>query len=198
MVKTITQFTTGTASDLTGAAWALFDDATTHTRKHSLATLRTKMFAGGAGYTAGDPLVVGTIVLGTNTTYSAAQMQKIATTGLTITGLAGSGNDFTVYNPAGTPLIANPTGTTTLNFGGAVSVASGLTVSANGITVVAGDSSFKKIITEGTRSLQATNQVNGAGASLGTLANAPAAGNPTFWWTVTVNGSDYAIPLWPG
>lgn len=59
--KTITQFTTGSAADLTGAAWALFDDAGGHTRKHSLATLRTKMFAGGTGYTATDPITVGTV-----------------------------------------------------------------------------------------------------------------------------------------
>lgn len=37
-----------------------------------------------------------------------------------------------------------------------------------------------------------------AGASAGTLTNAPAAGNPTAWLAVRVGGVDYRIPAWPG
>jgi hypothetical protein len=44
---------------------------------------------------------------------------------------------------------------------------------------------------------QAINQVDEAGADAGTLANAPAAGDPTFWLPVRINGADFAVPCWP-
>lgn len=40
------------------------------------------------------------------------------------------------------------------------------------------------------------NQLTGAGANAGTLLNAPAAGNPTFWLPVTINGVRRFIPAW--
>jgi len=42
------------------------------------------------------------------------------------------------------------------------------------------------------------NQTDAAGVAGGTLLNAPAAGNPTFWLKVTINGGTLAIPCWPG
>lgn len=44
--------------------------------------------------------------------------------------------------------------------------------------------------------LRINNQVNGAGASSGTLTNAPAAGNPTFWLPINVGGTVRYCPLW--
>jgi len=41
-----------------------------------------------------------------------------------------------------------------------------------------------------------SNATNGAGASSGTLTNAPTAGNPAFWIPVIINGSTYYIPAW--
>jgi hypothetical protein len=40
--------------------------------------------------------------------------------------------------------------------------------------------------------------VGAAGASVGTLTNAPAAGNPVAWLAVRVGGVNYRIPAWPG
>jgi hypothetical protein len=37
---------------------------------------------------------------------------------------------------------------------------------------------------------------NNAGASVGTLTNAPAAGNPTKWITINDNGTTRSIPAW--
>ena len=37
---------------------------------------------------------------------------------------------------------------------------------------------------------------NGAGASLGTLTNAPSAGNPTKWIAINDNGTIRYIPTW--
>lgn len=48
------------------------------------------------------------------------------------------------------------------------------------------------------RMLRFLNQTSGAGAGAGTLSNAPAAGNPTFYLKVIINGTNYAIPCWPG
>lgn len=52
--------------------------------------------------------------------------------------------------------------------------------------------------TAGTGLLHKTNQAltNGAAAALGTLANAPAAGNPTKWVPVDDNGTTRYAPLW--
>lgn len=54
------------------------------------------------------------------------------------------------------------------------------------------------IFTNEDRGYAATAQTSSAGASAGTLTNAPAAGNPTFWLKVNVNNTSFAIPMWPG
>lgn len=48
------------------------------------------------------------------------------------------------------------------------------------------------------RAFRATNQTSSAAASAGTLANAPAAGDPTFWLKVNINSTNFAIPCWAG
>lgn len=48
------------------------------------------------------------------------------------------------------------------------------------------------------RSLLFTAQTSSAGAQLGTLTNAPTAGNPGFWLKVTIGGVSYALPAWAG
>jgi hypothetical protein len=48
------------------------------------------------------------------------------------------------------------------------------------------------------RGLRVNNQTSSAGASAGTLGNAPAAGNPGYWWKVNIDGTNYAIPCWLG
>lgn len=40
------------------------------------------------------------------------------------------------------------------------------------------------------------NQTSGPGAALGTLANAPSAGDPDFWLPITINGTTHWIPAW--
>lgn len=52
------------------------------------------------------------------------------------------------------------------------------------------------LLLSGDRGLVISNQTNQAGAGAGTLGNAPAAGNPTFWLPVVVNGVNRAIPCW--
>ncbi len=42
----------------------------------------------------------------------------------------------------------------------------------------------------------ATKQITGAAGNAGTLTNAPALGDPTFWWPVLLNGSVRYIPAW--
>jgi hypothetical protein len=41
-----------------------------------------------------------------------------------------------------------------------------------------------------------TNATDGAGASTGTLTNAPSAGNPAFWVRVVINAANRFIPCW--
>jgi hypothetical protein len=47
-----------------------------------------------------------------------------------------------------------------------------------------------------TSGLALTGQTTQAGASTGTLTNAPAATNPTFWLPVNINGVLRKIPCW--
>lgn len=49
---------------------------------------------------------------------------------------------------------------------------------------------------EANQGLRLTNQINGAGVAAGTLSNAPAAGNPTFWSPILVNGTLRHFPCW--
>jgi hypothetical protein len=49
---------------------------------------------------------------------------------------------------------------------------------------------------EADQGLRLTNQVSGAAAAGGTLNNAPAAGNPTFWTPIFVNGGLKYFPCW--
>lgn len=53
-------------------------------------------------------------------------------------------------------------------------------------------------VTTGNTTLHTTtvNLTNGAGAALGTLANAPVAGNPTKWISINDNGTVRQIPAW--
>ncbi|MGH9202183.1 MAG: hypothetical protein ACRD2A_13220 [Vicinamibacterales bacterium] len=41
-----------------------------------------------------------------------------------------------------------------------------------------------------------TNQTDAAGVAVGTLTNAPSAGNPTFWLRIQINGANRFIPAW--
>lgn len=54
------------------------------------------------------------------------------------------------------------------------------------------------ILTTVDRGYTATAQTSSAGAAAGTLLNSPAAGNPTFWLKVNINGVALAVPCWPG
>ena len=57
--STISNLTPATIARLTGTAVVAADDSTAVTVKATLAQIRTMMFAGGTGYTATDPLLVG-------------------------------------------------------------------------------------------------------------------------------------------
>lgn len=87
-------------------------------------------------------------------------------------------------NSAGASLIfqtptAGPNGTQQQNY------ATRLTLSEAGAVL--------DIVNQG---LRINNQVSGAGASAGTLGNAPAAGNPTFWLPINIAGTVMYCPLW--
>lgn len=48
------------------------------------------------------------------------------------------------------------------------------------------------------RGVRFDNQTSAAGANIGTLLNAPTAGDPGFWLKVNIGGTNYAIPAWAG
>lgn len=49
---------------------------------------------------------------------------------------------------------------------------------------------------EANAGLVLTNQTSGPGAAVGTLTNAPSAGDPDFWLPVSINGTAHWIPAW--
>lgn len=49
---------------------------------------------------------------------------------------------------------------------------------------------------EANNGLKLTAQTSAPGAGLGTLTNAPSAGDPDFWLPVTINGTNHWIPAW--
>jgi hypothetical protein len=58
------------------------------------------------------------------------------------------------------------------------------------------DNAAKQLLVGANNGVKLTNQVSGAAAAAGTLANAPAAGNPAFWLPVTINGTNRFVPAW--
>lgn len=48
------------------------------------------------------------------------------------------------------------------------------------------------------RALRFNNQTSAAAAAVGTLNNAPAAGDPGFWWKINIGGVNYSVPCWAG
>lgn len=77
-----------------------------------------------------------------------------------------------------------------------------LTISPNGVsTFGTPTASAENIVLEGfggagVGAIRFNNLTNGAGASAGTLANAPSVGNPSFWIPVSIAGLTRFIPAW--
>lgn len=96
------------------------------------------------------------------------------------------------------------TGFTRLNFGGTTSSFPSWSRSSAALAARLADDSADAAITSASISTSATNFLhittgtlaNGAAASLGTLTNAPAAGNPTKWVAINDNGTTRYIPAW--
>lgn len=75
----------------------------------------------------------------------------------------------------------------------------GTTTAAISVPITSGDVTFGGglIIADATKILKTTTAFNnGAGASVGTLTNAPAATNPTKWIPIDDNGTTRYIPAW--
>jgi hypothetical protein len=102
-----------------------------------------------------------------------------------LSGILGSPGErrFAIYNLA--------SGATPLAIDATTGVSSFLGISCTTLTATAG-------ITVGSTTLVSTSVAlnNGAGASAGTITNAPAAGNPTKWVPINDNGTTRYIPAW--
>ncbi len=58
--------------------------------------------------------------------------------------------------------------------------------------------SAQKHVFQVDRAVRFNNQTSAAGASAGTLLNAPTAGDPGYWLKVNIDGTNYALPAWAG
>ncbi len=71
------------------------------------------------------------------------------------------------------------------------------TTTGTGTTVpLATNPTLAGVTVNGDGLLHLTGQTTDAGANIGTLTNAPTAGDPAFWCRIQVNGTNYAMPLW--
>jgi hypothetical protein len=126
--------------------------------------------------------------------------------------LIGSGSAWVSQTIAGDATIS-PSGTTTVAAvngvaypaspaAGTVPVVTVLGVvtyeptTGTGDVVLATNPTLAGATVDGNGALKLTSQTNGAGAAAGTLANAPTAGNPGFWLTVSINGTTRYVPAW--
>lgn len=76
---------------------------------------------------------------------------------------------------------------------GAVGVAGSVLQTATSVCRITNAQQFEIMTDNG---LTFVNQTSGAGAAVGTLNNAPTAGDPTHWLRVTVGGVNKFIPCW--
>ncbi len=96
-----------------------------------------------------------------------------AADGLNLRAKTGSVYDFVLNNAAGTQnVISVVTGSTACIFGAGITVGSATLITTN------------------------VALTNGAAAALGTLTNAPVAGNPTKWVPINDNGTTRYLPVW--
>jgi hypothetical protein len=115
-------------------------------------------------------------------------------------GSTGTTNYWNFANSAaaGVPVLTVTTGDTNLTslvalYKGSGRVAFQSTASVEPFSIATG-----AVIHDGDRVAQFTTQTSSAAAQVGTLTNAPAAGNPGFWMRIKINGTNYAIPAWLG
>ena len=107
--------------------------------------------------------------------------------GSLLIGNGGTGEFDTATLTAGSNIIVT-------NGAGSITVALSSTPSVTSLTAT----SVTAAITDTTTNLIASNATltDGAGVSVGTLTNAPAAGNPTKWVAINDNGTTRYIPAW--
>ncbi len=136
------------------------------------------------GGTITNPTITGGTIDGTvigGTTAAAATMTTLTATS-TVTLSPASKN--VVLSPTGTGVVTiNPATAGTMN-----------NVSIGATTALAGKFTTATVTTN--NGLLLTSQTSDAGAEVGTLLNAPIAGDPAFWLRISVNGTNVAIPAW--
>lgn len=88
----------------------------------------------------GDIITTGGLKI-TNGSSSAGALYKSATIGLGIRGITGSSSDFTLFNPGGSSVISNPTGTRDLTFDGGINITNAPTTSAGAYDILTRNSS---------------------------------------------------------
>lgn len=110
---------------------------------------------------------------------------KIATVDKGFLGVAGTANAFITGSAANDMCIRVQTANLLFSMNG-------------GTTLHAAFSSAGVFSLNVDRGIRFNNQTSAAGASLGTLTNSPAVGDPTHWLKINIGGTNFAIPCWPG
>lgn len=146
------------------------------------------------GYTAAGVLASSValtnhaIVLGRGAGATPVPLASLGTTTTVLHGAAAGDPTFGAVS-----LTADVSGTLLVANGG-----TGVTTSTGtpGNTVLSGNPTLAGATVDGDGALALTSQVSGAGAAVGTLNNAPTAGDPAFWLKLSVNGTTYKFPGW--
>lgn len=161
--------------------------------------------AGGTGLTKGTSGGIlgftGTGTLASSVLLTNHALVLGAGAGATPTPLGSLGTSTTVLHgaAAGAPtfgavdLTADVTDTLPVANGGTSTTTATGTA---GDTVLSIGPTLDGVTVDGNGAFALTSQVSGAGASGGTLTNAPSAGNPSFWLKLSINGSARYVPAW--
>lgn len=156
--------------------------------------------SGQTALVAGDYLLVGA-----NTTSGGANKTTIIFTNNgyaapSAANATSNGDKLVFYNLAGFKTAIGMSANADMFFQSNGSVSSGFYFysSNTGTPGVVASINYQGLLTTASTTLHATSVAltNGAGASAGTLTNAPAVGNPTKWVPINDNGTTRYIPAW--
>jgi hypothetical protein len=127
----------------------------------------------------------GSVIFGTNASGAAGAIWKSSTTGLTLEGATGSGYDFAILNPSAQAIFRNPTGTQTVEFPGAATMA-GITSSAD-ISVSKSTAGATSIVS----AVQSDNTNTASSSRVQVTVGGASGGDPYTRYTIT-GATDWA------
>lgn len=156
--------------------------------------------SGQTALTTGDYLIIGSSATSAGTNKSTIIFNNNGYAAPSNANTTSNGDKLVFYNLAGFKTAIGMSANADMFFQSNGSVSSGFYFysSNTGTPAVVASINYQGLITTASTTLIATSAAltNGAAAAVGTLTNAPTAGNPTKWVPINDNGTTRYIPCW--